>query len=77
MPYQSKTYSLSDEVIAAIEAAREQGLTPNRFLRRVLGLDGEVLAKPGFVRQVKQIDVELTRERKSRRKNESSRRERI
>lgn len=39
MPYQSKTYSLSDEVVAAIDAAREQGETPNKFLRRVLGLD--------------------------------------
>jgi hypothetical protein len=39
MPYQSKTYSLSNEVIAAIEAAREQGETPNKFLRRVLGID--------------------------------------
>jgi hypothetical protein len=39
MPYQSKTYSLSDEVIAAIEAAREQGETPNRFFLRLLGLN--------------------------------------
>lgn len=39
MAYQSKTYSLSDGVVAAIEAARANGETPNRFLRRVLGLD--------------------------------------
>lgn len=39
MPYQSKTYSLSDEVIAAIEAARAKGLSPNKFLRQVLRLD--------------------------------------
>lgn len=39
MPYQSKTYSLSDEVIAAIEAARAQGLSPNRFLRQLMRLD--------------------------------------
>lgn len=33
MSYQSKTYSLSDEVVAAIEAARNRGLTPNKYLR--------------------------------------------
>ena len=37
--YQSKTYSLSDEVIQAIEAAKASGLTPNQFLRRVIGID--------------------------------------
>lgn len=52
MPYQSKTYSLSDEVVAAIEAAREQGETPNQFLRRLLKLPKRVLhirlnLKPG------------------------------
>lgn len=36
MGYQSKTYSLSDEVIAAIEAARARGETPSRFLTRML-----------------------------------------
>ena len=32
MGYQSKTYSLSDEVVAAIEEKREAGVTPDRFL---------------------------------------------
>lgn len=41
MAYQSKTYSLSDEVVAAIEDARAKGLTPNKFLRRILGIDTE------------------------------------
>lgn len=36
MGFQSKTYSLSDEVVAAIEAARARGETPNQLLRRVL-----------------------------------------
>lgn len=36
MAYQSKTYSLSDEVVEAIEAARAQGETPNQLLRRLL-----------------------------------------
>jgi hypothetical protein len=37
--YQSKTYSLSDEVVEAIDVARAGGLTPNQFLRRVIGID--------------------------------------
>lgn len=40
MAYQSKTYSLSDEVITAIDAARAKGESPNKFLRRLLGLGG-------------------------------------
>lgn len=36
MGYQSKTYSLSDEVVAAIEEARAHGETPNQFLKRML-----------------------------------------
>lgn len=39
MPYQSKTYSLSEEVIAAIEAARKRGLTPNKYLRQLIQLE--------------------------------------
>ena len=38
MGYRSKTYSLSDEVVEAIEAARSRGLTPNKFLRQLLGI---------------------------------------
>lgn len=36
MGYQSKTWSLSDEVVAIIEAAKANGESPNQFLRRVL-----------------------------------------
>lgn len=36
MGFQSKTYSLSDEVVAAIEAARAAGETPNQLLTRLL-----------------------------------------
>jgi hypothetical protein len=39
MAYQSKTYSLSDEVVAVIEAAKAGGTSPNKLLRRVLGID--------------------------------------
>lgn len=46
MGYQSKTYSLSDEVVAAIETARrERGETPNQLLRRVLLGPGAVVLK--------------------------------
>lgn len=41
MGYQSKTYSLSDEVIDAIESAKAGGTSPNKFLRELMGLDGE------------------------------------
>lgn len=36
MGYQSKTYSLSDEVVAAIEAARAAGETPNQFFTKLI-----------------------------------------
>lgn len=42
MGHQSKTYSLSDEVIGVIEMARANGETPNKFLRRVLGIDKNI-----------------------------------
>lgn len=32
MGYQSKTYSLSDEVVAAIDAKRAEGITPDQYL---------------------------------------------
>ena len=32
MGYQSKTYSLSDEVVAAIEAKRAEGVSPDQYL---------------------------------------------
>jgi hypothetical protein len=32
MPYQSKTYSLSDEVVTAIEAKRAEGVSPDQYL---------------------------------------------
>lgn len=40
MGYQSKTYSLSDDVVAAIERAKVGGTSPNKFLRQLMGLDG-------------------------------------
>lgn len=46
MGYQSKTYSLSDEVVEAIEAARGAGESPNQLLRRILlGDSGAFLEK--------------------------------
>jgi hypothetical protein len=36
MGYQSKTYSLSDEVVEAIEAAKAKGVTPNQLLKSAL-----------------------------------------
>lgn len=39
MGYQSKTYSLSDEVVDAIETAKARGVSPNKFLRQLMGLD--------------------------------------
>lgn len=38
MPYQSKTYSLSDEVIAVIEQFKAQGVSPNRLLTRIFDI---------------------------------------
>lgn len=55
MPYQSKTYSLSDEVIAAIDAAKAKGESPNKFLRRVLGIDKQY---PAFD-EIKQAQRQL------------------
>lgn len=61
MGYQSKTYSLSDEVVAVIEGARAAGLTPNQFLRRTFGIEEgaavpEVSSDP---RQVPGVSVGL------------------
>lgn len=36
MSYQSKTYSLSGEVVAAIEAAKATGESPNQYLWRLI-----------------------------------------
>lgn len=65
MGFQSKTYSLSDEVVAAIEAARAEGLTPNKYLRYLIGLDGkggEKIAEAGFVGARRgDVDIHLSR----------------
>lgn len=46
MAYQSKTYSLSDEVVAAIEHAKAQGQSPNQLLRRaLLDADGKLIQR--------------------------------
>lgn len=74
MAYQSKTYSLSDEVITAIEAARKRGLSPNKYLRGLLALEkatdsGEfttlktVIARPGFVGNSPPINFTMKRGR--------------
>lgn len=40
MGYQSKTWSLSDEVVAAVEKARdERGESPNRYLMRLIAIE--------------------------------------
>lgn len=38
MAYQSKTYSLSDEVVAIFEDFRKQGVSPNQLLMRIFDL---------------------------------------
>jgi len=38
MGYQSKTYSLHDDVVAAIELAKAGGETPSRYLARLIAL---------------------------------------
>lgn len=53
MAYQSKTYSLSDEVVAAIEMARRDGLSPNKFLRQLVGLDPMKAIASDVVRLIK------------------------
>lgn len=45
MGFQSKTYSLSDEVVEAIEQLREKYGSPNKGLRAVLLTNPDVLAK--------------------------------
>jgi len=54
MGFQSKTYSLSDEVIEAIEAEKAAGVSPNQFLRRLLGIEkSEMPMKQGPLRSDK------------------------
>lgn len=61
MGFQSKTYSLSDEVVAAIEVARSQGLTPNKFLRQLLKIDENQTTGKGTVRDhVRQERLKVT-----------------
>lgn len=55
MAYQSKTYSLSDEVVAAIDAARASGISPNRYLRHLLGIDPIVSTTSEKVAEVQPI----------------------
>lgn len=38
MAYQSKTYSLSDEVVAVFERFKTEGVTPNQLLMRIFGI---------------------------------------
>lgn len=69
MGFQSKTYSLSDEVVAAIEDARAKGLTPNRYLRSLIALSaateaGEFTTLPSVLSRLERRGTkELTYER--------------
>lgn len=68
MAYQSKTYSLSDEVVAAIENARERGLTPNKYLRALIALEtatnnGEFTTLDTMVARLDTIGSELSQGR--------------
>lgn len=38
MGFQSKTYSLSDEVVAVFERLKAEGVTPNQLLTRIFGI---------------------------------------
>lgn len=67
MPYQSKTYSLSNEVIAAIEAARERGLTPNKYLLQLIRLDDNNAEFPPL-----NINDAVTRDRQRRKQQPRS-----
>lgn len=66
MGFQSKTYSLSDEVVAWLEELRSDYGSINKGLLAVMALSGdgsgsgEVLAKPGFVREPKPFNVTLS-----------------
>lgn len=60
MGYQSKTYSLSDEVVKAIDSARERGMTPNKYLLHLLAFEQSMTTKPDEIR------VELAAETVSR-----------
>lgn len=58
MGFQSKTYSLSDEVVAAIEVARARGLTPNKFFLHLLAFEQSMTTEPEDLR----IDATARRE---------------
>lgn len=38
MGFKSKTYSLSDEVIAIFDEFKAQGVSPNQLLMRIMGI---------------------------------------
>jgi len=67
MGYQSKTYSLSDEVVAVIEGEKAKGVTPNRLLMAALkvgDIDGEAhraVAQLEVDDHVKKIDEQMRR----------------
>lgn len=64
MGYQSKTYSLSDEVVAAIDRARASGETPNRYLQRLIRMEQTALATWSNGSDQRQPEIkELTYER--------------
>ena len=50
MGYQSKTWSLSDEVVAAVERAKdERGESPNQYLKRLLKMERTALATGSYM----------------------------
>lgn len=52
MGYQSKTYSLSDEVVEAIESAKAGGETPNRYLLRLVRMEQVAQASGSYLKDV-------------------------
>lgn len=57
MGYQSKTYSLSDEVVEAIEAAKAGGETPNRYLLRLVRMERVATASGSYLKDIGAEDV--------------------
>lgn len=52
MEYLSKTYRLDEEVVRSIEAAKQGGTSPNKFLRLLMGLDNGADAGQGVATSV-------------------------
>ena len=57
MEYHSKSYRLDQQVIEAIERAKEGGTSPNRFLRQLMGLDGNGEAPKRLISHGPPVDL--------------------